>query len=138
MARRRVRAGSDLEAQIRNAGLDPLFLIDAFTDWKSGPADDHYEFGHDALGIGSRYLYHVHMVPLHDALAWRVWDNAWRRRSRRTSDRYLFYADGGASEGYLLISAIDDPGAHAIWQQPTIIRAWESIADDFCVFGTVP
>lgn len=130
--------GSGLSAQILAGGLDPQVLLDDFSDWKDGPPDDHYEFGQDVLGIGSRYLRHVHMAPLNDALAWRVWDNAWRRRGRRTSDRYLFYADGGAREGFLLIAAIDDPGAHAIWQQLAVVVQWEAIANDFCVFGIVP
>lgn len=138
MAAPRVRMGSGLQAQMRAAGLSPATLIATFADWKSGGPDDHYQFGRDALGIGSAHLFHVHMVPLNDPAAWQAWDQAWRRYGRRTSDRYLFYADGGAREGFLLIAAIDDPGGHAIWQQGAVLSQWEAIASDFCVFGIVP
>lgn len=63
-----------------------------------------------------------------------------RGRGRRTSDRYLLYAYGGHREGYLLISVIDDPGAHELWapQNKARRQALEEIAEAFCVFGTIP
>ena len=61
--------------------------------WKSGQPDGSYVFGHDSLGIGSKYLYHAHMVPLNVNEDLHEWDKAWERgRGRRTSDRYLLYA----------------------------------------------
>src|SRR5688572_12918698 len=31
-----------------------------FEAWKAGKEDDSYIFGHDSLGIGSKYLFHTH------------------------------------------------------------------------------
>lgn len=136
----RVRLTRRLQSQLRACNLDPLQIAKDFADWKCGHPDDHYLFGHDCLGIGSRHLRHVHMVPLNDEQALRRWNHAWERgRGRRTSDRYLLYADGSPREGFLLIAVIDDPGAHELWSASNAARrsSLEQVAEDFCVFGIV-
>lgn len=140
MASPSVRIASELAAEIQADGLDPQDLISDFQDWKAGQPDDSYIFGWDVLGIGSTYLYHAHMVPLNVKADLVTWDNAWSLRGRRTSDRYLFYADGGAREGFLLVAVIDDPGAHLIWQAAykSMRDELEHIAEQFCVYGIVP
>jgi len=87
-------------------------LAAEFALWKSGGEDDHYDFGKDGLGLRSKVLYHVHMVPIHVEGAQEAWNKAWARHGKRTSDRYLFYAYGGPRLGWLLLDVIDDPGAH--------------------------
>ena len=138
MASPRVRLTSQLDSQLQLAGNDPNDLIADFQDWKTGAPDNSYTFGEDLLGIGSSYLYHAHMVPVTVAADLTRWSKAWSQRKKRTSDRYLFYANGGMREGYLLIALIDDPGAHAIWQNQTALQDLEQVADDFCVYGLVP
>ena len=123
---------------MRREGLTPQDLITDFQDWKSGHPDDHYLFGHDVRGIGSAYLLHAHMAPLTITADKVTWDAAWQKCRKRTSDRYVFYADGGSREGYLLVAVIDDPGAHAIWQNAVAVSDFEQVAEDFCVFGNTP
>lgn len=141
MAPPRVRIAPQLVTQLQADGHDPGQLLSDFEEWKAGHPDDSYIFGHDSLGIGTKYLYHAHMVPLNVQAELQEWDKVWERgRGRRTSDRYLLYAYGGAREGYLLVAVIDDPGAHQLWApQNRALRAnLEQVAEDFCVFGTMP
>jgi len=141
LAAPRVRITPQLVAQLQANGRDPGQLLSDFEAWKAGREDDSYIFGHDSLGIGSKYLYHTHMVPLNDQVALDLWDKVWERgRGRRTSDRYLLYAYGGPREGYLLIAVIDDPGAHELWAPKNNGQraALEEVAEDFCVFGSIP
>ncbi|WNO03979.1 hypothetical protein [Rhodoferax mekongensis] len=129
-----------LRGQMQAWGLDPAELIEDFTTWKSGPEDDHFTFGSNALGRGSKLLHHVHMVPLFVPEAYDQWLVNWENYRPRTSDRYLFYVDGGLAYGYLLIAIINDPGAHAVWQPQyaQYRKDLESIADDFFHFGIIP
>ena len=81
------------------------------------------------------------MVPLNDELALLRWNTAWERGSgRRTSDRYVLYADGGTREGLLMIWIIDDPGAHDLWlpANKEYLSTLEDVAEQFCVFGRMP
>lgn len=39
-----------LRGQMQAWGLDPAELIEDFTTWKSGPEDDHFTFGSNAVG----------------------------------------------------------------------------------------
>jgi len=81
------------------------------------------------------------MVPLFVESDLAKWDRAWQlHQARRTSDRYLFYADGGAHKGFLLIDILNDPGAHDIWKPAyrQMLNAWEGIAEQFIFFGIAP
>lgn len=135
-----VKLTSDLTDQLLAENLDPIQLIIDFSDWKAGAEDDHFVFGRDGLGRGSKLLNHVHMVPLFVPEDWDEWQRCWENSWPRKSDRYLFYADGGLAYGYLLIAIINDPGAHKVWSAPfkAYRIALEQIADDFFYFGKVP
>lgn len=135
-----VRLTSRLRTQLSIGALDPEALIREFSDWKDSESVEHYSFAKDGLNRNSKLLYHVHMVPLNVAEALDAWDYCWERYRKRTSDRYLFYTNGGPTYGYLLIALIDDPGAHLIWafDNRATRSQWEAIADNFFHFGTIP
>jgi len=99
----------------------------AFDSWKaSGVAGefDSYLFGKDGAYLKPAVfgapdaLRHVHIVPLSDADAHDTWNQQWRRRSRKVSDRALVYAQDPA-HGHLLIWILRDPGAHAVARMET-------------------
>ncbi len=112
-----------------------------FSEWKTGDEYGSYFFGKDGLGLFTQVLRHVHLVPLNDLHALRKWNTAWRRSppGRKTSDRYLFYCDGGRF-GYLLIAIIGDPGAHEFLRTPDTRDLLDSIevhAQEFVDSGTI-
>lgn len=137
-----VRIVPSLSDRLIQAGLNPNQLLQDFSDWKnSADPENSYLFGKDAFNLNSSTLRHVHIVPLLVKQDLEKWDLAWSRYARRTSDRYLFYADGGAREGFLLISILDDPGAHTIWNSGShnqqLLNAWEQIAENFTIHGLI-
>lgn len=136
-----VRLTEALRTQLLADGLDPDILIKRFSDWKGGDEYGSYLFGKDGLGLKSKVLRHVHMVPLHDAEALAKWDQAWRRKppGRKTSDRYLFYCDGGKSYGFLLIYIVGDPGAHEVFlsTEAALIGSFEKCAEEFVNSGKI-
>jgi hypothetical protein len=95
-------------------------LINAFSWWKEDSSREYLSpfFGKDSALItptvgGNAYvLRHCHLVPLHSQEALRRWSIEHRRKSRKTSDRVLIYAQH--ADKYLLIDVVDDPGAHEI------------------------
>jgi len=136
-----VRITQALNGQLIAERLDPNVLVTRFSEWKAGDEYSSYFFGKDALGLNTSILRHVHMIPLHDAEQLASWNRAWGRRppARKTSDRYLFYCDGGAQHGYLLIYIVGDPGAHDFLNSPEtrqLLAAFEQCADQFIHFGT--
>ena len=106
----------------------------------SGREDDSYFFSRNSAPANGKFLSHVHMVPVNLPEALELWNTNWQRHSRRVSDRYLFYADGGPSNGFLLIAMVDEPGAHEIWNpgRRSEIKTLEEVADRFYHFGEVP
>lgn len=138
----RVLLTEGLREYLRESRLDEETLVQQFRDWKALAAvgKEHFAFGRDAAGLGNRHLRHVHMVPLFTPVAEQRWTQAWKRRGTRTSDRYLFYADGTPAFGYLLITLINDPGAHQVWQPQyrDFVEMIERIADDFHHHGKTP
>ena len=138
----RVQLLPALAEQLLNSGHAPQTLVEAFSDWKAAGEDDHYLFARDALNRGSKWLRHVHIVPLNNVEALEHWDAAWSRYRKRTSDRYLFYVDGGSLYGFLLLHIVDDPGAHRFLSTPTkaeqqLLNVFEHIADKFVHYGTI-
>lgn len=106
---------------------------------KQGAPYDHYWFGRDVKGAFG--LCHVHLVP-NNQLAKRAerdkcWENGWD--SRRTSDRYVLYAEGGIY-GYLIIALFEDPGTHQLWTpaRRADLRRFEEIADNFICLTQIP
>lgn len=147
----RVRVSPLLEGMLRDAGLDPSALMASFSDWQDlrqqaerrhgdpdHPDGDHYEFGKDAFNRGSRVGRHVHLVPIATPGDIEVWNRAWRRGGRRTSDRLLFYAAGGVAHGFLLLLIVDDPGGHAVFAERDLMSRLEAWADAFVAFGRMP
>lgn len=61
-------------------------------------------------------------------------------RPCRVFTQPLLYADGTPSFGYLLITLINDPGAHTLWevQNRQLVQLLERIADDFYHHGKAP
>lgn len=121
-----VRMTDVLRQELLEIDDDPDDLIKEFSDWKSrGPQgeNDHYYFGKDGEYIrptvdNERVLRHVHFVPFTDVIALEAWDLAWSRRGRRVSDTALVYVDGGW-RGYLLLTILWSPDAHAIADMAT-------------------
>lgn len=123
-------------------------LIEDFIDWKSGDEYGSYVFGKDGAYAAptvdgeKNVLRHVHLVPITDRVKLRQWNRAWRRRSRKVSDRALVYVDGGKGK-YLLIYILDEPGAHDIAKMKTakhkeLMGAFAAIAEAFLYNGEVP
>ncbi len=90
-------------------------------------------------------LMHVHLVPILDQGALVAWEQAWRRRTRKVSNRVLVYADNRKGE-YLLIYVLNEPDAHSIAAMQTVEDAetmafFAQVAEafrecpDFCVRG---
>ena len=108
--------GEELKQRLSGRAAGDLVL--AFEWWKSA-ADLEYEspvFGKDSTLFepqinGKKYVIgHCHMIPLCDLAALAKWRRDFRLRTRKTSDRVLFYVQDGSR--YYLIDIADDPGAH--------------------------
>jgi hypothetical protein len=136
----KVTLTNPLRQQLSAGGVDPDQLCSDFATWKTGGDDDSYLFGKHSVATRGQHLCHVHLVPLNEPATLSRWNTAWRRRSKRTSDRCLFYADGGRAYGFLLIAVIGDPGAHAVWQESrrAEVAFLEKIAADFYYTGRFP
>ncbi len=138
----RVLLTEDLRDHLRAIGADKQALVRSFQQWKALAAQgkEHFEFGRDVPGLGNRHLRHVHMVPLYSPADEARWRRNWRYGRERKSDRYLLYADGTPAFGYLLITLINDPGAHTLWepQNRQLVQLLERIADDFHHHGRAP
>lgn len=139
MTLQKATVSSHLETYLVDSLVDPKIFINDFLDWKSGDEDDSYYFAKDAFNLHSEHVRHVHMVPLFEQNSIEKWDANWRKFRKRTSDRYLFYVDGGHF-GYLLLYIVNDPGAHTFLSDPSdaereLLREFERIADNFVHFG---
>ena len=121
-----------------------------FNAWKaSGPAGEYsdYFFGKDAAYANVRVdglaveLMHVHLVPLADSKALKIWDRNDRLKKRKTSDRALVYARDGKGN-YLLIAVLDEPDAHAIAQMRSaadreLMQDFAQVAEAFAFDGSI-
>jgi mRNA interferase YafO len=142
-----VKITSVLRALMVSDNLDVDLFLDQFAKWKSGDEYGSYLFGKDASyakpeAQGYSYaLRHVHLVPLADHEQLKMWDNKWRRRGRKTSDRALVYVEAPKNK-YLLIFILDEPDAHAIAAMNTsedraTMEGFLEIAIEFLETGTV-
>jgi len=135
----KVALTSQLRQQLLASGTSEEILLNKFSEWKQGPPDDHYWFGRDVKGTYG--LCHVHLIPNNEQDKRAQWDEYWQKGwdSRRKSDRYVLYADGGIF-GYLIIALIEDPGAHKLWENASRseLKKFEAIADDFNQLGLIP
>lgn len=137
MAGPKVWIFGDLFSTLESRGIAPEFLRESFAAYKSGDEFSHKLFCHDIGSDPRCYLRHVHFIPT-DPESQKVWIDLYRdrfKRKRRTSDRYVLYAQD-KNYGFLLIDILDDPGAHDLWmQRRTKLAGYEKIASDFCTFG---
>lgn len=119
-------------------------LVSDFKAWqaKGGGDDDHVVFGKDGGNRDEKHVRHVHLIPASNAGKLRKWRNAFRQKHSRKSNIYLIYAGESPAFGFLLIDVLHDldPGAHGIWASTykTTRSIWETMADAFLHFGTVP
>ena len=139
-----------LHNQLAAIGEDSDGWTDFFGDWKArGSAGeyDNYFFGKDGAYVGIKMdaphgmLMHVHLVPILDPVAFARWERDWARRSCKTSDRALIYADDGHGN-YLLIYVLDEPTAHAIASMATqqdkeTMQAFAAVASAFVFDGSI-
>lgn len=95
-------------------------LADEFRWWKADPAREYDSpwFGKDSKLLrptvdGVAYVIsHCHLIPKNSTEDRVRWQREFRRRSRKTSDRVLFYIEDAGK--FFLVDIVDDPGAHEI------------------------
>lgn len=135
-----IQITEQLRQQLITSGLSPQLLVQRFRDWKLGHPDHSYFFARESLPAKGYYLCHAHMVPINTPHELTLWNLHWRLHRRRTSDRYVLYAQGGQAHGILLIAIINDPGAHDLWAASSKekLAVFEHIAEQFCIFGQLP
>jgi mRNA interferase YafO len=118
-----------------------------FRRWKSADEYGSYWFGKDSAYVapavnGERYiLRHVHLVPLADKVQLIKWNQAWKRRGRKTSDRVLVYV-GDHRGDVLLIFILPEPDAHAVAAMKTqthkeIMAGFATVAEAFIADGSI-
>ena len=126
---------------------DPRVIANNFHDWKMKGSPGEYDdpfFGKDGayrnpLVNGDYALMHVHIQPqnLHARIKWF---KAHQNRSVKTSDHVLVYTQNKHKTKFLLISILEEPGAHAIAEMKTaadreIMELFASVAEDFINYG---
>jgi len=147
LAELKVQITAHLRSQFADGGAG---LSSMFTAWKKlGPsyADHHYYFGKDGeytrpLVDGVRVLRHVHLRPNPKSPFFPAWEDAWRRRGRKTSDDVLIYAQGTPRVGCLLIAVVLEPNGHnfaamATPEDAAIMEGFASAADQFLFDGKI-
>lgn len=139
-----------LGSQFASVGGDLTDFVDKFERWKSkGPSGEHesYFFGKDGAYTlpavnGVRYiLRHAHLVPRQDPASLARWEQRWKNRSRKTSNRVLVYVSD-VTHGHLLIYILEEPDAHEVAEmltpaQKTLMLQFAQIADAFIQNGRV-
>ncbi|NHC52368.1 type II toxin-antitoxin system YafO family toxin [Pseudomonas sp. AU8050] len=135
----------DLESAL---GSDKATFVTRFCDWKKGDEFGSYFFGKNGgyrtptLDFPQSQLMHVHLVPLHDVKQLGIWNRLSDRRSRKTSNRVLIYAERSSTQ-YLLIDILeeaDDP--HTIANMTTqedkdMMYAYAAIANCYIESGDI-
>lgn len=139
-----------LQDLLADSGADPQLFVQTFQHWKANWPENEYSnyfFGKDGayavpkVGGDKNKLRHVHLVPLCDQEALTLWERAFRRLSRKTSDRALVYVDDGRGN-YLLIFILDEPDAHSICRMEnerdkSVMESFAIIAEDFLFDGRI-
>jgi len=142
---------SALMRRLQGADIEPVAFCQQFERWKAQWPKYEYEF--ELFGKDAAYrtpqvsgrpdaLRHVHLRPPPGSKDFSRWQDAFRFKRRKTSDRHLIYAQSRA-EHYLLIAILDEPTAHAVAQMRTdghrqAMRMFCDIADNFVHFGEIP
>ncbi|NYS36514.1 type II toxin-antitoxin system YafO family toxin, partial [Streptococcus danieliae] len=118
-----------------------------FADFKAGPPLGSKYFGKDVgyeapLVAGKSFvLKHVHMIPRTDPVALERWNEAYKSRSQKTSDRALVYVTNAVGD-HLLLWMLEEPLAHKIakMRDPAdvqLMQAFALIAADFLRDGSI-
>ncbi len=148
-----------LTALLRQAlvdeGFEPDEFAQYFAEWKAlGPDGEYgdYYFGKDGFyerpkRCGRRVLRHVHLPPdppeqgQQPSPAFVEWEVNWQRRSRKTSDTSLIYAED-PGYGFLLIYLAREPQGHKLARMDTpeaelFMNQLADVAEQFIFSGTV-
>ena len=142
-----VHVTTALERQLAKLNESPDDLRHAFQVWKRGSEYSSYYFGKDGAYVSPRFssgemcLRHVHLAPIQDPSALLRWNEQWKRRSRKTSDRVLVYASD-ATHGHLLIYILQEPTAHDVAAMRTeahalLMKKLTRIAERFVASGQI-
>lgn len=135
------------QSQIAALGANSAEFVALFDDWKRQGEYGSYFFGKDGAYSGFRVdgvtvdFRHVHLLPVTDTIALKKWQLAWRRRSRKVSDKALVYSQDDRGN-YLLIFILYEPTAHLIAQCRTqehreIMQGFASAAEAFIFNGDI-
>ena len=126
------------------ANLDRLnTFIEQFSNWKTSSDEyNFYLFGKDSEFIFPKIVEgkfkHVHIMPL-DNVELQKWDKKWKYKSRKTSNRFLIYAQNQIGD-YLLIAILEN-GHNVIKMQnekdKLLMSGYAKIADNFCSNGEI-
>jgi mRNA interferase YafO len=139
-----------LENHLSDLGEQATAWATYFDSWACSPEverDKNYFFGKDSAYVnplvgGKPYLLrHVHIVPISDIDALKLWDKAHDRNGRKTSDRALVYTHDN-NGNYLLIFVLDEPSAHSVASMRTqqdreTMEGFAAVADAFIFDGSI-
>ena len=117
-----------LAEDITKYGMSVTELRTLFYELKSGYPPDF--FGRDVPNSNSEIIHHVHIIPDESDPKRKQWlENCARNNQfQKTSDNFLFYADDGRSNYWLI--AIAKPGGHAAIDNIDFMRVIEKIGED--------
>lgn len=127
--------------------IDVDVFKEMFGDFKDGPPLGSKYFGKDVgyeapLVAGKSFvLKHVHMIPQTDQDALERWNQAYKSRSQKTSDRALVYVTNALGD-HLLLWMLEEPLAHKIakMREPAdaqLMQAFALIAAEFLRDGSI-
>jgi hypothetical protein len=145
----KVQLTKDFRAFLEQSGQVADDFGDYFAEWKAADpvqqARDPY-FGKDGpytrpTRAGKPVLRHVHLRPQNTPREALAWDRQTKLGLTKTSDSVLIYA-AHATEGYLLIHSVSDPGAHDFGNMTTaesakLMEQFASLAEEFVFWGKV-
>lgn len=120
-----------------------------FSVWQRDGEDSSYIFGRDTAYRapkvnGQMLLRHVHLAPLEDPEALKIWDKAWENRRERKSDKALVYIcrGEGKQRKCLFIALLPQGHAHEIANMTTpddcaVMEGFARIAEHFIDTGKI-
>lgn len=144
-----VRITNMLRESLEAEGYDVGDFCDLFADWKTGwPAQEYTDwfFGKDGEYVAPtrnhrRVLRHVHLPPEAKAAELNQWNHDFSKKTRKTSDTSLVYAED-AAHGYLLIYVAREPVGHDLAAMKTsqtlqLMNIFADQAEKFIFEGAV-
>lgn len=145
-----VQLTQGLRQALIDSGADPDDFIATFEAWRANwPAneDSSRYFGKDGAYErptvdGDKYvLRHVHLVPIRETSALKVWWQRFRHGSRKVSDRHLVYCQDRRGK-FLLIYILAEPTAHEVARMKTpehrsLMLQFAAVAEAFRTDGSI-